>query len=187
MILRKVLRLCLWIVLMGGIAFVFPIAGTQSASAQAPTLRMDNGTCISCHEDLYFLHDTGNWYCIRESPMRCVECHGGDPTSIKKEEAHTNRAAHPIINDDISRCQECHPAECRERVAKFNRVAGISEVLVAVPYQPAAIPAVQQSEAVETAPSEINPAWIAAMEIITIVLIASLVAAIYFVHRKHHR
>ncbi|MEW6406341.1 MAG: hypothetical protein AB1649_31545 [Chloroflexota bacterium] len=181
MIQRKVLRLCLWIVLMGGLAFLLPNADTQPVFARAPATRTDNGTCISCHEDLYFLHDTGNWYCIRESPMRCVDCHGGDPTSIKKEEAHAHRTAHPIINDDVSKCQECHPAECRERVAEFNQVAGISEVLVAVPYQPASIPAV------ETAPTEINPAWIAAMEIITLVLITGLVAATYFVHKKHHR
>jgi hypothetical protein len=96
---------------------------------------VDHGTCIKCHEDLYFLHDTGNWFCIRESPMRCVDCHGGDPFAINKEEAHTNRKAHPIINGDISKCQECHPAECNERLVKFETVAGISDVRVALPYQ----------------------------------------------------
>jgi hypothetical protein len=119
--------------------------------------------------------------------MRCVECHGGDPTSLQKEEAHTNRKAHPIINEDVSKCQECHPEQCNERVEIFDTVAGISEVRVAVPHEPVSIPVVEPSGAVETATPEVNPAWIAAMEIITLVLITSLVAAIYFVHKKHHR
>jgi hypothetical protein len=97
----------------------------------------DNGKCISCHEDQYFLHDTGNWFCLRESPMACADCHGGDPTTPVKEKAHLNRASHPVVNNDVSKCQECHPDECDERMELFDQTAGISEILVAAPYIPA--------------------------------------------------
>jgi hypothetical protein len=158
--------------------------GPASVHAQESTPKVDHGTCIKCHEDLYFLHDTGNWFCIRESPMRCVDCHGGDPTSLKQEEAHINRKAHPIINEDVSKCQECHPAECDERVTKFDQVAGISDVLVAVPYQPKPVPAAGQTLITPVTGSTKYFNWISGMEMITPALLIGLVLVIYLVHRR---
>jgi len=154
--------------------------------AQVPTPLADYGTCIKCHENLYFLYDTGNWFCIRESPMRCVDCHGGDPDAIKQEQAHANRKAHPIINEDISKCQECHPAECNERVAKFDRVAGISYVLVAYAYTPTPyIHSEQPFEAPATEPVG-NPAWLSVREVTVLALIAGLALTFYVIHKIHH-
>lgn len=96
----------------------------------------ESPACLKCHEDLYYLHDTGKWYCINEASDRCVLCHGGDPTTLVKEEAHYNRAAHPVINEDISKCQQCHPTDCNEHVVMFEQVAGINPVRVAVAYTP---------------------------------------------------
>jgi hypothetical protein len=173
------------IALMSFAVLTFLGIGITHVQAQEPTPVVDHGTCIKCHEDLYFLHDTGNWFCLRESPMRCVDCHDGDPTSLNKEEAHANRQAHPVLNEDISKCQECHPEKCDEHVAKFDQVAGISKVLVAVPIQPPIAP-VTDGSSIE---SEAEPAkysnWIAAMEIISPAILVSLVLAVYLVHRKH--
>jgi hypothetical protein len=158
--------------------------GVTHVQAQEPTPVVDYGTCIKCHEDLYFLHDTGNWFCIRESPMQCVDCHGGNPTSLNKEEAHTNRKAHPILNEDVSKCQECHPEQCEERVAKFDRVAGISKVLVAVPFQQTAAPIENGDLLAPEEQSASQPNWIAAMEILSPAVLVSLVLAVYLVHRR---
>jgi hypothetical protein len=171
--------------LMSVVTIIVICLRPASVHAQESTPQVDHGTCIKCHEDLYFLHDTGNWFCIRESPMCCVDCHGGNPTSLSKEEAHANRKAHPIINDDISKCRECHPAQCTERVAKFDQVAGISNVLIAVPYEPKPVPV---SEQLPSQPPVINSVefinWISAMEMITPVLLISLGLVIYLVHRR---
>jgi hypothetical protein len=182
---KKIFHLRLVFVLMS-VATLF-VSGIEPARvhAQEPTPITDHGTCIKCHENLYFLHDTGNWFCIRESPMRCVDCHGGNPTSLKQEEAHLYRKAHPIINEDISKCQECHPEKCDERVAKFDQVAGISKVLVAVPYQPTLVPVDNQ-----TLDTPVNdPAkyfnWISTMEMITPILLISLALTIYLIHHRH--
>jgi len=45
-------------------AFTMP-----SVIAQAQESTQDNGNCINCHEDLYYLHDTGNWFCLNDSPF----------------------------------------------------------------------------------------------------------------------
>lgn len=168
------------------IILMIPGVKPSHVHAQEPTPPADHGTCIKCHENLYYLHDTGNWFCIRESPMRCVDCHGGDPAVIQKEAAHANRQAHPIINEDISKCQECHPAECPIRLAKFDQVAGISDVLVADAYTPA--PDVRSERPLDMVAGEPggNPAWLSVMEIIVLACIAGLALTLFAVHKLHH-
>lgn len=108
----------------------------QPAFAQEPVPLSENNNCVICHEDLYLLHDTGNYFCLCESPMTCVTCHGGDPTAVKKEDAHAFRNPHPVIGNDISRCATCHPDEYSARAEIFDQRAGISNVLI-VPTIPA--------------------------------------------------
>lgn len=184
---KKFLRLCLAIPLVIAVTLFISAFKPTQVHAHEPTQLTDHGTCIKCHEDLYFLHDTGNWFCIRESPMRCVDCHGGDPSSLNQEEAHTNRKSHPIINEDISKCQECHPAECDERLAKFDQVAGISQVLVAVPYQPTLVPVADQILATPVTDTVEYINWISAMEMFLPVLLTGLVLVIYILHRLHQK
>jgi hypothetical protein len=174
------------IALMGVVITIMTLATSSHVYAQESPPLPENGTCASCHEELYFLHDTGNWFCIREAPMRCVDCHGGNPYAFKQEEAHANRMAHPIINEDVSKCQECHPAECDERVVKFESVAGISDVLVAVPYQTR--PTLSPELSLDTQPSEVveYPGWVSAREVLALALIAGLALIIYFIRKTHH-
>jgi hypothetical protein len=182
---KKIFLFCLLIALMSILILIAPGFEPARVHAQEFASLADQETCVVCHENLYFLHDTGNWFCIRESPMQCVDCHGGDPSSLRQQEAHASRKAHPVINEDASKCQECHPAECDERVAKFNQLAGINNVLIALPYQPRSIvKSVQAQQAQLSEPTE-DPGWISAMEMITPILISALVLVIYLFHRRH--
>ena len=156
------------------------------AYAQASDQDVDNGNCITCHEDLYFLHDTGNWFCIRESPMPCVACHGGDPTATTQEGAHYDRSAHPIIEGDISRCQECHvdSDECCECVSKFDKVAGIKQVKQASPIPVSnasdsipGLPEIEEQESVDS---------LAILEILPLVVIVGLALIFYIAHKVRH-
>jgi hypothetical protein len=113
--------------------------------------------------------------------MRCVDCHGGDPSSLKQEEAHTNRTAHPVINENVSKCRECHPAECEDRVREFDQVAGISNVRVALPYQP--LSAVNAEESEQAQPAG-YPGWLSVAEVTAPILISGLVLVIYLAHRR---
>jgi len=157
------------------------------AQAQSIPTSGSEDNCMSCHENLYFLHDTGNWFCLRESPMRCVDCHGGDPEAITQETAHSNRAVHPVINEDVSKCQECHPEECNERVAFFDQTAGISQIRVAAPYTPIHstdnIANVADAAQTEEQPGGLFMFW----EIIPLAIIAGLALVNYLIHRAHHQ
>ena len=139
-----------------GILLLFAAPPPVTSQTQADA---DKPACLHCHEDLYYLHDTGKWFCISKSPMQCVGCHGGDPTATTKEAAHRNRTAHPIINGDTTTCQQCHIEDCDARVEEFDAIAGISPVvLVSTSSGPAPAPtkaAVPMPQPME----EATPVW----------------------------
>ena len=119
--------------------------------------------------------------------MQCVDCHGGDPSAVTQEEAHANRKAHPIINEDVTKCQECHPEECEGHVIKFDQQAGISKILISEPYLPVMPIIVSEQLLAEPAnqPGE-SASWISAMEIIVLVVIVGLALSV-FILRKVRR
>jgi hypothetical protein len=148
-----------WFVVSAVLGIVLLMMAPQPAVPVQAQTNADEPTCIRCHEDLYYLHDTGKWFCISKSPMQCVGCHGGDPTATTKEAAHQNRTAHPVINGDTTTCRQCHIEDCRERVAEFDAIAGISPVvLVSTPIGPP--PATSNAVTpVSQAAEEVIPVW----------------------------
>ena len=114
--------------------------------------------------------------------MTCVQCHGGNSNTFVKEEAHTNRAPHPVLNDDVSKCQECHPDQCDERVEIFDQTAGIDNVYVAAPYTPDhSYIAAKPVPITDTQVEETHP-WLNVLEIVSIAIIAIVALVFYFVH-----
>jgi nitrate/TMAO reductase-like tetraheme cytochrome c subunit len=156
---------------------------TAPAHAQSATPPAEP-KCIHCHEDLYFLHDTGKWFCLNDgTPMTCVDCHGGNPTALTQEAAHANRAAYPVVNENIRKCQECHPQQASERVDIFGHVAGIGTVMVLLPYQPVIA---AKTEVIPVTGSKQNENWILAIDTGIFILIAVLALTAYFVYRIRH-
>ncbi|MFZ5880805.1 MAG: hypothetical protein ACOY0R_15670 [Chloroflexota bacterium] len=95
-------------------------------------------SCLGCHEDLYYLHDTGCLYCLTDHSDRCVDCHEGDAAALKMEAAHIGLLAHPQENNG-AKCLECHtPEEARLRLAEFASREGFDVVIRAEPYTPSA-------------------------------------------------
>jgi len=166
--------LSLFICLM---AFTMP-----SVIAQAQESMQDNGKCINCHENLYYLHDTGNWFCLNDSSMRCVDCHGGNPAATTKETAHYDRSAHPVVGEDISRCETCH-TDCAGRLTALDKIVGISEVKEAT-YVPASdIPNPTGSLPAEK-PYPIN--WALVFEVVPVVILGMAAVTIYLLNKVRH-
>ena len=175
------------IVVLGLPLFLISLISATPAYARSPEgglspdAGVDNGTCIGCHEDLYFNHDKGQWFCIRESPMSCVYCHGGDPTATTKVEAHYDRSAHPIVNNDISVCRECHVEGCMDCVMEFDRVAGIKQVKLAAPVSgPRASEQIPCLPAVEKQ-TPIN--WLLIFDVLAAILVICLAILFYAVRK----
>ena len=91
--------------------------------------------CKQCHEQQYYLHDTGKWYCMCEAPMTCVHCHGGNGQDTNIDLAHKDMLANPFTNN-AAVCKECHKEESQARVDEFVKRAG-GNMPVAVEEQPA--------------------------------------------------
>jgi hypothetical protein len=115
------------------------ISQPAQASASQHAGASDN-SCLTCHEDLYYLHDTGCWYCMTPAHKdRCIDCHVGNPTSMKVEESHLGMLAHPQENNG-AKCLECHEqAVVQTHLVTFeaNR-GGFNEVIRAEAYTPSA-------------------------------------------------
>ena len=131
-------KTCHWILELTAALFVV-ILVTLSLPAQASAEKMADAvenSCLSCHENLYYLHDTGRYCCITEHKDRCVNCHEGNATTLKKGESHVGLIAHPQENNG-AKCRECHsPDIVRARLAEFASIGGFDTVIKADEYMP---------------------------------------------------
>lgn len=114
--------------------------GALSLPVQASAVQVSepvSNSCLTCHEDLYYLHDTGCWYCMSEPHKdRCTDCHAGNPSAVKEEEAHVGLLAHPQENGG-AKCLECHtPEDAQMGMAKFESIQGFDTVIKAKSYVP---------------------------------------------------
>lgn len=161
------------------VAFMIPFTALP-AQARASLQASADNNCLVCHEDLYFLRDTGKAYCLNDAPMACVDCHGGNPTVLTKEAAHFNRAAHPVVNDDDKRCYQCHPSQAETRLETFRALAGIPELLVAQPCPPASVFVTGGFPA--SKPEE----WVLGLEAVTLFIVAGLAMVVFIVYKIRH-
>jgi hypothetical protein len=89
--------------------------------------------CRTCHEDLYYLYDTGKWYCLCGRQRICTDCHNGNADTMDVKLAHEGVIENPI-QENSAACQDCHPEEAEARIAKFSMIAGIDpEATPAIP------------------------------------------------------
>jgi len=130
-----------WIVVLS-ITFFVAIWALHGSSGQVSAAQAYSGAgdsaCMTCHENLYYLYDTGKWYCITELKDRCVNCHAGDPGALKADAAHLGLFRHPQEKGD-EKCRQCH-GDSQARLAKFGSVAGYKPVVQTISYEPASPP-----------------------------------------------
>jgi nitrate/TMAO reductase-like tetraheme cytochrome c subunit len=107
---------------------VMPVHAASPAQTSTPA-------CNTCHENQYYLHDVGKWYCITEAKDRCVNCHGGNAEALTEEEAHVGLVANPF-SAGAARCQECHVEDTEARLEKVASYTGYQEAIPLEPYVP---------------------------------------------------
>jgi hypothetical protein len=67
---------------------------------------------------------------------RCVDCHEGNPNSMKVEESHLGMLAHPQENDG-AKCLECHEqADLATVLNTFDTNGGFDVVIKAESHAP---------------------------------------------------
>jgi hypothetical protein len=117
----------LLIVLFGMLSLPVQVSAAQLTDATP-------NSCLTCHEDLYYLHDTGKLYCLTDHTDRCVNCHEGNAAVMKKEESHLGLIVHPQENNG-EKCLECHTQQdAQTRLATFESKGGFDTVIKADVY-----------------------------------------------------
>jgi hypothetical protein len=129
------------------------------ASAEKTTDAGEN-SCLSCHEELYYLHDSGKHCCITEHADHCVDCHEGNKAVMSKEESHQGLLAHPQENNG-EKCLECHtPEVVQTRLAEMASTVGFDTVIKAEPYTPSVQVAAGFPDVAEANHFQENLPWI---------------------------
>jgi hypothetical protein len=111
------------------------LIGLPERASAAPSFDEITNSCLTCHEDLYYLHDSGKYYCVTEQKDRCVNCHAGSENLIIKEQAHFGLIVHPQENEGM-KCQECHSEDVQARLDTFATLGGYSTLIIAETYTP---------------------------------------------------
>jgi len=108
--------------------------------ASAQTAGASDNSCLTCHEDLYYLHDSGCSYCMTPAHRdRCVDCHESNPTTMKVELSHLGMLPHPQENGGM-KCLECHKQEDLAGVLNtFDANGGFDVVIRAESHAPAVV------------------------------------------------
>lgn len=106
--------------------------GVTVVRAQSST---PESSCITCHENQYYLYDSGRWYCVSEAQERCVNCHAGNLNALNEQEAHTGLIAKPL-SDGGEHCQSCHAQDTEMYIQKVIGQTGYHAQTKTVAYIP---------------------------------------------------
>ena len=123
------LTVTLFVVLFGMLSRPVQVSAAQATDSTP-------NSCLTCHEDLYYLHDTGKLYCLTDHTDRCASCHEGNAAVMNKEQSHQGLIAHPQENNG-EKCLECHTQQdAQTRLATFESEGGFGTVIKADAYTP---------------------------------------------------
>jgi len=108
----------------------FAVISVPAQALAAQQVEVTSNSCLTCHENLYYLHDSGCWYCMTDAhKYRCTDCHEGNSTAIKEEDAHFGVLPHPQENDG-AKCKQCHTEGLQARIDIFAVERGGFETVV---------------------------------------------------------
>lgn len=111
----------------------------QTPARAQDTSLPEESACRICHEDLYYLYDTGKWYCLCSEQRTCSGCHEGVDGVWDVDAAHAGLVANPLAQG-ARVCQDCHPDDAQVYIEKFAAVAWIDLNPTPRPTQTAYVP-----------------------------------------------
>ncbi len=114
-----------WLLMLTGITVltlaVLTLFFPSSAVAQCGTPA--KSTCLTCHAQQDPMADKGEWHVVHASKDICINCHGGNGTSMDATAAHQGMTAHPL-SDAYTDCHSCPPDDYTVRAQRFASTLG---------------------------------------------------------------
>ncbi|MDA8115651.1 MAG: hypothetical protein M0Z43_13155 [Acidithiobacillus sp.] len=127
------------------------LASPSPALAQCGEPPLTRSSCITCHETQTPVLDQGEWHIIHAPQDLCINCHGGNGTSMDKALAHGGLIANPL-NNIYTDCHSCHPDDYTVRANRYATTLGMSASSCATPTAVLAVPVRYQPVVIQ--PSE---------------------------------
>jgi hypothetical protein len=164
------LIVCVVMVLTGLALWITP----QAAMAQCGDPK---SSCSTCHAEVQPVAAEGEWHVIHADKDCCRSCHGGNDTTMDKDEAHVGMMSNPLDDIYLS-CHQCHPNDYQPRADRFATALGITAkssgpitVAIQLPSGEPAIPLTATTQ-----PGGVSDAtpWLSAMIGVVAVLLAGL-------------
>jgi hypothetical protein len=89
-------------------------------------------SCTTCHAQEDPVSGKGEWHIIHASKDICINCHGGNGSTMNKDVAHETLTANPL-SDIYTDCHSCHPQDYIGRANLFAPTLGITPGSCATP------------------------------------------------------
>ncbi len=112
--------------------FTTPPANAQCGEPQP-------SSCTTCHTQEDPVSGNGEWHIIHASKDICINCHGGNATTMNKDLAHERLVANPL-SDIYTDCHSCHPEDYAKRTKGFAIALGVTPGSAPTPTAVAAAP-----------------------------------------------
>jgi hypothetical protein len=111
---------------------LFSLFLTFPAKAQCGGPGRSASSCKSCHEKQDPIANNGEWHIIHAEKDLCINCHGGNGTTMDITLAHQGMTAHPL-SDIYTDCHSCHPKDYDQRAQLFAPTLGVTPGSCATP------------------------------------------------------
>jgi len=128
---RKILvRWLLTMALLLVVALIGCAVSTASVLADCGTPQ--KSSCISCHAPDGHVEGMGEWNSVHLSQDMCINCHGGNGSTMDKALAHQGIVAQPL-SDIYTDCHSCHPADYVARSDQMAASLNVTPGCIATP------------------------------------------------------
>jgi hypothetical protein len=117
--------------LIAGMAVVFLMLGAGTMSARAQCGAQEPSSCVTCHAQEDPVNEKGEWHIIHAEKDICINCHGGNATTMNKDLAHESLTANPL-SDIYTDCHSCH-TDYELRAQIFASTLGVTPGSCATP------------------------------------------------------
>ncbi len=118
------------ILIVPAVGSLLLLVGIGMLSRPAPALAQCGGpseqrsSCITCHEIQEPVVNRGEWHSIHAGMDMCVNCHGGNASTMIEADAHLGVVADPL-QDIYTDCHSCHP-DYEVLASRFAQEAGVT-------------------------------------------------------------
>jgi hypothetical protein len=120
-----------WIII-SSITVIIILFWVKIAPVHAECGEPPPSSCTTCHAQKDPVSEKGEWHIIHASKDICINCHGGNGTTMNKDLAHKTLTTNPL-SDIYTDCHSCHPQDYVGRADLFAPTLGVTPGSCATP------------------------------------------------------